>query len=74
MEFEQRYFVLKLADAKKYLTHAEILDLTRLILLANSGRIREGKADLSCLVIESDWPEYAEVSKLLAARISGIKH
>lgn len=68
---ESRYFVLKSADAKAALTQTdqEILD----ILCDKVARWRSshGKANLSGVFVEHDWPEHDGVWAAIEQRVSG---
>lgn len=68
-ELEQRYIVLKRKDLS-YLTSSQRLTLEDIGNLHNMKREAEDRRpELSCVVIESDWPEYAEVVAMLRKRI-----
>jgi len=65
---ERRYIVIKLKDAKEFLTPAERARLTMLgEAVANSRRLC-GRRELQCVVVESDWPEYEPTWKAIEAR------
>jgi len=70
---ELRYEVIKLKDAKAYLTEAEIDTLARIGEKVSAGRARDGKAPLSCVVVESDWPEYEPTWSAIEARCNGVR-
>ena len=72
-ELENRYIVIKRADAKKYLSrdHHEELSLIEANICAD--RMLDERPPLDALVIEKDWPEYETVLQLLSDRIEQAK-
>lgn len=71
MKRENRYTVLKDKDVKKYLNEADYTALVQLLAKVADGREGDGKPELSCVVVESDWPEYESVWKMIEARVAG---
>jgi hypothetical protein len=72
MKREHRYTVLKYKDVKKYLNDTDYNSLVLLLAKVADGRVTDGKPELSCVVVESDWPEYEPVWKMIEARVNGI--
>lgn len=68
---EERYFVFKISDVVEHLTTAEALHLARLYEIQRVGRKEAGKAELECVVVESDWPEYEPTWQAIEARVTG---
>lgn len=68
---ENRYLVLKRKDIEQYLTPkgAKIIEIFAGKIAAM--REGEGKPELKCVVIESDWPEYEEVWGMIQRRVQG---
>lgn len=71
MEREERYIILKLSDARKYMTGYDWDNLQKIRNAIVAGRIKEGKKDLVAVVVESDWPEYERVWSMIEARVEG---
>ena len=74
MERENRYIVIKKSDIKYALYHGSLIgsDIDTLnctLEVLNLERHRRGKADLKTVVVESDWPEYELVWKMIASRV-----
>lgn len=69
MELEQRYHVIKIADADLSLTTAEKSILKTIMNKVADGRKNAGKPPLHCLCIEGDWPEYEPALKLISDRV-----
>lgn len=66
---EERYYVLKISDMKKYLS-AEKQDAVRAVAeKLNAGRVVDGKTVFQAVVIEHDWPEYEPVWRMIEARM-----
>lgn len=81
-ERENRYIVLKRSDIeaiekdqpdeqREKVQNAVQLSLNNVCDWVNSSRSANGKAPLECLVIESDWPEYEHVWRMIEDRMSG---
>lgn len=68
---EERYFVFKISDVVEHLTTTEALHLARLYEIQRVGRKEAGKAELECVVVESDWPEYEPTWRAIEARTTG---
>ncbi len=75
MEFkrEDRYLVFKLSDVVEHFTKTELLHLQRLHEIQRVGREAVGKQELSCLVVESDWPEFEATWKSIEGRLHDAK-
>lgn len=74
MKLEERYIVIKKSDIKYALYHGSLIgsDIDTLnctLEVLNLERHRRGKADLKTVVVESDWPEYELVWKMIASRV-----
>ena len=65
---EDRYFVIKKNDAGNYLSSAEYNRLLDLLDDISTRRSDDKKAQLNCVVVESDWPEYNLVWDLIEYR------
>ena len=68
---EDRYMVFKISDVVEHCTKTEALHLARLYEIQRVGRKDAGKAELECVVVESDWPEYEPTWKAIEARVTG---
>ena len=68
---EERYIVFKISDVVERLTTTEALHLARLYEIQRVGRREAGKAELECVVVESDWPEYEPTWRAIEARTTG---
>lgn len=68
MQREIRYIVFKTSDFDKLNPTGKraMLDLIEAVEQIRSDR---GKRPLQCVVVESDWPEYEKVWKMLAMRV-----
>ena len=71
---ERRYLVVKITDAKKYLSPAELGIVELLATKTALGRRAEGKRDLRCVVVESDWPEYEPTWQAIERRMAQRPH
>jgi hypothetical protein len=71
MTSEDRYMVFKLSDVVEHFTKTEALHLARLYEIQRVGREAAGKAELRCLVVENDWPEYEPTWRAIEARATG---
>lgn len=66
---ENRYLVVKRKDILAHLTKAEEHQLGLLIEKIADGRKLQGKRELNCVVVESDWPEYEPTWAMIEARV-----
>ncbi|EFA1209348.1 hypothetical protein D9F61_10045 [Escherichia coli] len=78
MKRENRYFVLKVSDIEAAfqtgLISPETLDgLENAALAVKQVRQQRGKDELSCVVVESDWPEHEVVWGMIEARVEGMQ-
>lgn len=71
MEREHRYWVAKVKDVEKYLSEEQQLSLDRHLTKIRIGRLNDGKADVKTVCVDSDWPEYETVWKMIEARVDG---
>ena len=71
MELENRYHVIKVSDADKYLSAAEYCTLSMLLEKVSEARKADDKPELNGIFIEHDWPEYHETRQSLIDRIKG---
>ena len=69
MERENRYIVIKVSDANKYLNWAENDKLSAVLESINDGRAIDNKSSIKCVVVEHDWPEYEPTWKAIEARV-----
>lgn len=65
-ELDTRYWVAKTKDVDAALSPDEKRQLDQLLGKVASHRLSSGKAQLKCVVIEHDWPLYADT-------VNGIK-
>lgn len=70
-ELDPRYIVLKRKDVLEYLSMEERVQLARLTTKIYDCREEEGRQELACVVVESDWPEYMPTVLALKERIHG---
>ena len=68
---EQRYFVVKVKDAKEYLDAHQLEKLAEIADTISEGREKDGIPAVECVVVESDWPEYEPTWKAIEARVNG---
>ena len=68
---EQRYFVVKVKDAKEYLDAHQLEKLAEIADTISEGREKDGIPAVECVVVESDWPEYEPTWKAIEARVTG---
>ena len=68
---EQRYFVVKVKDAKEYLDAHQLEKLAEIADTISEGRAKNGIPAVECVVVESDWPEYEPIWKAIEARVTG---
>ena len=71
MEREHRYYVAKIKDVEKYLSDEHQLQFDRLLTKIRIGRLNDGKADVQTVCVDSDWPEYETVWRMIEARVDG---
>lgn len=73
MTFERKenYLVLKGSDIDKALSDIGKDNLMSLALKVEDWRGKNGKAQLQCVVVEHDWPEYEPVWNMIESRITG---
>lgn len=71
MEREHRYYVAKKKDVEKYLSDEQQTTLHMLMTKINVGRLRDDKPVLQTVCVDSDWPEYEIVWKMIEARVDG---
>jgi hypothetical protein len=65
---ENRYIVIKIKDALKYLTPAQFRELSNIERSITVGRGSENKHPLTAVVVEQDWPEYEMVWAMIEER------
>ena len=70
---EQRYFVVKVKDAKEYLDAHQLEKLAEIADTISEGREKDGIPAVDCVVVESDWPEYELTWKAIEARVTGVQ-
>ena len=70
---EDRYLVIKRSDIP-HLSKNDQQHLDQIADRLRTIRYGNGKPDLKCVVVESDWPEYETVFKMIEARVTGGKH
>ena len=70
---EQRYFVVKVKDAKEYLDAHQLEKLAEIADTISEGREKDGILAVDCVVVEADWPEYEPTWKAIEARVTGIQ-
>lgn len=70
MKRERRYIVLKIKDIEAADFSAEELNVFNSYCdrIADT-RLNAGKSPLYCVVVESDWPEYEPVWKMIEDRV-----
>lgn len=73
MELENRYHVIKISDADKYLSAAEYCTLAMLLEKVSEARKADKKPELSGIFIEQDWPEYLPTFRLLERRVDELE-
>jgi len=67
---EDRYMVIKYNDAQ-HLSLTDNAHLSRIGKRLERFRAEHRKPPLHCVVVESDWPEYEPVFKMIEARVNG---
>ena len=70
---EQRYFVVKVKDAKEYLDARQLEKLAEIADTISEGREKDGIPAVDCVVVESDWPEYEPTWKAIEARVTEVQ-
>lgn len=78
MKRENRYFVLKVSDIESaceagLISHGALDVLEHVALAVKDVRQQRGKDELSCVVVESDWPEHEAVWGMIEARVEGMQ-
>lgn len=71
MEREERYVVLKIKDIEHFLSTSQKDDLHDIRGTIDAYRRMTKKGELKAVVVESDWPEYERVWKMIEARVDG---
>ncbi len=66
---EERYIVIKVKDAIEFLSIEQKLMLADTNTTINAERLKHGKEELECLVVESDWPEYEPTWNAIQKRV-----
>lgn len=69
-EREHRYLVLKISDINEICTDEIKGRLEDIALMVERGRAYQGKPPLTCVIVESDWPEYEPTWKALEQRMT----
>ncbi|WP_018079362.1 hypothetical protein [Thiobacillus denitrificans] len=69
MKRENRYFVIKLTDAAKYLTQTQISGLQEMGEQVNEFRAADGKPPMHGVFVEHDWPEYEPTWQAIEQRM-----
>ena len=70
MEREERYVVLKIKDIEHFLSTSQKDDLHDIRGTIDAYRRMTKKGELKAVVVESDWPEYETVWKMIEARVN----
>lgn len=70
---EQRYFVVKVKDAKEYLDAHQLEKLAEIADTISEGREKGGIPAVECVVVESDWPEYESTWRAIEDRVTGAR-
>lgn len=76
MEREERYIVLKKSDLKAAVASGRLLpedldEINNLQASLTTQRFLDGKKPFECVVVESDWPEYEKVWRMIEDRVDG---
>jgi len=66
---ENRYTVFKNKDIVKYLTEEQKQFLDTISETIVYGRVKDKRHEFNCAIVESDWPEYETVWKLIEDRV-----
>lgn len=77
MKREERYIVIKQSDldaavAAGYLSAIELAALAHIRNNVDRVRYERRKEPLACVCVESDWPEYEPVWKMIEDRVNGV--
>ena len=67
---EERYYVLKISDMRKYLSPEKQETVRAIAEKLNAGRTVDGKTVLQAVVVEHDWPEYERVWQMIETRVA----
>lgn len=68
---ERRYWMAKSKDVEKYLSDDQQIKLSALLTKIAVGRLEDGRPPLEAVCVESDWPEYETVWKMIEDRMTG---
>ena len=68
---EERYVVFKKKDIATFLGFTEQNELQRMYDRINAERKAHGRGELSCVVVEDDWPETPVIWSMIEARMTG---
>jgi len=72
-EREDRYIVLKRSDiAVACLSREQLETLDDICRKVRMARVGNGKPDLECVVVESDWPEYEPTWAAIERRMTPV--
>lgn len=66
---EERYYVLKISDMRKYLSREKFELVGAIAEKLNAGRAVDGKSLLQAVAVEHDWPEYERVWQMIETRV-----
>lgn len=69
MQREHRYIVIKVKDMQAALSDDDKMLLSCLATKVAKHRAAQGKPDLECVVVESDWPEYEPTWQAIERRV-----
>lgn len=72
MQREFRYLVVKYKDMLRYMSEEEQMAFIELVKKIETGRERDGRGQLECVCVESDWPEYLDTWSAIAARVDNV--
>lgn len=67
---ETRYIVIKGTDIDRYLSVSQKSALASICSKICQGRRDDDRRELKAVVVESDWPEYNEVWKMIESRVN----
>jgi len=67
---EQRYYVFKASDIERYCGHAEAVKFAFQAAIVDQKRAEDGRPPMSCVVVESDWPEYEPTWRAIEDRVA----
>lgn len=75
MERQDRYIVIKKSDLKAAISSGRLIGadqdtLNDILERLNTQRFCDNKESLKAVVVESDWPEYERVWKMIEARVN----